>query len=99
MAQKWGGWVVFVSPATNKSGRTLFPAWSYVLLGWAIIVFVGFSQGISIRLRVVDTALGLVFIMMGHQIEVNSLLGRVERLELKVAPPSVCTARGDTDEL
>lgn len=78
--QKLGGWVCFVSPALGKSGRTLFPAWSYVLSGWSVIAMAFFFAP-SIRLQIVNTALGLVFIMMGHQIEVSDLLCRVEKLE------------------
>ena len=97
MDRRWGGWVFFVSPAVGKSGRTHFPAWFYVLLGWAVIAVAFFAP--SIRLQVLDTALGLVLIMMGHEIEVSYLLSRVEKLESEVARPSVCSTRGATDEL
>lgn len=96
--QKLGGWVCFVSPALGKSGRSLFPAWSYVLSGWGVIA-VAFFFAPSIRLQIVNTALGLVFMMMGRQIKVSHLLCRVETLESEVARPGVVPTRGTTDEV
>jgi len=86
---------LFVPPALGKSGRTFLPAWSYVLFGWAVMALANLTP--KNKLVVVNTAIGLLFIIMGQSIEIKYLQNRVEKLESEVLKNAVSQGQRDID--